>query len=254
MAGSETNRRRGGRGREGGQDSRQSLLCAVLFFGLQIASPSLAEISLSDYSFRPVCLPPHTIEWRRRETTTVSTGDREGARQPPGGGDIFVLDFGKNKGKRLSEVSKEYISWLVKQRVYKNRPALYAALLSMQIFSRTFNTSAVGSERPDSSKEEMDSGRARSFAGARIAPRDDVNGLTNTSCCPVSRPPLAPQPSSAGPTSRVIDEDEGKEQVARRDKANVSDVGAESCEATSSSNTAATEKNLSTAIELAESN
>ena len=40
----------------------------------------------------------------------------------------FTLDFGKHRGKLLSEVAPEYISWMIRTGIHKSRPGLFAAL------------------------------------------------------------------------------------------------------------------------------
>ena len=45
--------------------------------------------------------------------------------------DLYIFDFGKHAGKRLREVPSRYISWLINEEVYTNRPALATALRAL---------------------------------------------------------------------------------------------------------------------------
>ena len=44
-----------------------------------------------------------------------------------------LIPFGKYRGKRVTEVPRSYLEWVVREKVYANRPELIAALVSLKL-------------------------------------------------------------------------------------------------------------------------
>ena len=47
---------------------------------------------------------------------------------------VYILDFGKYKGKKLNEVPTSYLEWIIKEKIHTTNPSLMTALvLSRQL-------------------------------------------------------------------------------------------------------------------------
>ena len=56
----------------------------------------------------------------------------------------FKLTFGKHRGMRVSDLPKNYLEWLVREKVYTNRPELIAALCSLKMLNTTVDKFSPG--------------------------------------------------------------------------------------------------------------
>jgi len=172
----------------------------VVLFGPLLQAPSLADISLKGDTFGQACLPIQRAGWSSGGLHSIARDQGEVIRKLPNSDETFILDFGKNKGKKLTEVSKEYISWLVNQQVYKSRPALHAALLSMQIFSKTSQSSSV-----DKPKEDKGHIKGHQHKESCKASFHDREVLANMPGLDVPHALIAHLPSAQGSASLASD-------------------------------------------------
>ena len=62
------------------------------------------------------------------------------------------ITFGKHRGKRVSEVPRTYLEWIVRERVYANRPDLVAALRSLKLLGTDLEAPPPASKEVETQK------------------------------------------------------------------------------------------------------
>jgi uncharacterized protein (DUF3820 family) len=66
-----------------------------------------------------------------------------------------LITFGKHRGKRVSEVPRNYLEWVVKEGVYANRPELAAALRSLKLLSADGQTPPSGPKKGETQQQHQ---------------------------------------------------------------------------------------------------
>jgi uncharacterized protein (DUF3820 family) len=66
-----------------------------------------------------------------------------------------LITFGKHRGKRVSEVPRSYLEWVVKEGVYANRPELAAALRSLKLLGADGQTPPPGPKKGETQQQQQ---------------------------------------------------------------------------------------------------